>query len=975
MRLLCCSLRTFCAIAVIALVCLTPRPSSADVPCSIFWDSTPRFQEGTPQDIVWYDFKVKCTSSWTIQYALYTNTGSNLAIAGTSGSQYLPASTWIFFHTQGPVSTSGDWRYDTTYNFEVCLKPYPDEDCTGLRELVIPPGGSSGGDVYDLSVYDHDFVEPLTVGVEASGYIELRNDGHDALDVISVDLNFSGVSVTEGDDVDGTDFTISGGSIHEVGDPFRFTPLSSGTLWLDVRVRLDGGSYEEIDTISLTVEDVSDPCAGITCPNICAAGNVRRTGGSCSGGTCNYSSSYDCDNSDLGPYVEYYCDGANRRAKDRYDDYSCSGGSCIHSDRFENDRLVQICTSGCTETSSTTAVCNACVPNWGCTAWSACNGPDNQTRTCTDANGCGTTSGKPSESQVCPCELDSVTWSDTQVNEGTTVSFSVTHLGQCNGECGTYTIVERDIWPNPDDNFVPNEPFCFGSANVTISWVTEHDPEEFGDSEYDVVVDLGSDSVETASELGVAEVNLCEGVSCPDDCAGDTRLYGGVPTVMGDSCECGYEFENCNSLEPPTTYVEYCSADDTEVRAYDLFHNLTCTGSGSCTGAWEHINDRPVTQCTFGCSLTSLVTAACDPSPCQGVTCQDDCSGDTRLRNGIPTVVGDACECRYTNYNCNVLNTTGPVIEYCSATSDIHSHRQYVDHTCTGSGVCSATTPTWISDTLVAPCAYGCTETSSTTAACDACATSWQCTAWSACNGPDNQTRTCTDANGCGTTSGKPSESQLCPCELDSVIWSDANVNAGTEVEFTVEAIGSCSSSNCFDYEILDYDPIFPDVRVVDPTIACLTTSETKTISWTTMNTWPQIFADEFYVRVTMGGDVISSDYLIVDPTNPCADHPCPDDCTGDVRLHSGTPVRGEFGCECEYAEEDCNTLNSTGSTERYCSLDNNVRSHRQHVDYTCVGSGVCTEAGTSWINDIPVESCDYVFEPRSSFLEPVSSA
>ena len=41
------------------------------------------------------------------------------------------------------------------------------------------------------------------------------------------------------------------------------------------------------------------------------------------------------------------------------------------------------------------------------------------------------------------------------------------------------------------------------------------------------------------------------------------------------------------------------------------------------------------------------------------------------------------------------------------------------------------------------------------------CQESWSCTAWSACSG-GTQTRTCTDANSCGTTTSKPIESQSC---------------------------------------------------------------------------------------------------------------------------------------------------------------------------------------------------------------------
>ena len=59
------------------------------------------------------------------------------------------------------------------------------------------------------------------------------------------------------------------------------------------------------------------------------------------------------------------------------------------------------CESGET-CSNCPADCGACpcTPNWQCTAWSSCVNSQ-QTRTCTDANNCGTTSGKPATTQSC----------------------------------------------------------------------------------------------------------------------------------------------------------------------------------------------------------------------------------------------------------------------------------------------------------------------------------------------------------------------------------------------------------------------------------------------------------------------------------------------------------------------------------------------------------------------------------------------
>ena len=41
------------------------------------------------------------------------------------------------------------------------------------------------------------------------------------------------------------------------------------------------------------------------------------------------------------------------------------------------------------------------------------------------------------------------------------------------------------------------------------------------------------------------------------------------------------------------------------------------------------------------------------------------------------------------------------------------------------------------------------------------CTTDWQCTDWGECV-DDVKTRTCTDANSCGTDTGKPEESKEC---------------------------------------------------------------------------------------------------------------------------------------------------------------------------------------------------------------------
>ncbi|GEM_PF-1255438 len=55
-------------------------------------------------------------------------------------------------------------------------------------------------------------------------------------------------------------------------------------------------------------------------------------------------------------------------------------------------------------------ISTTCTPSWSCTAWSTCSNGQ-QTRTCTDSNNCGTTSGKPAESQSCLYGCDPLTCS------------------------------------------------------------------------------------------------------------------------------------------------------------------------------------------------------------------------------------------------------------------------------------------------------------------------------------------------------------------------------------------------------------------------------------------------------------------------------------------------------------------------------------------------------------------------------------
>jgi len=72
-----------------------------------------------------------------------------------------------------------------------------------------------------------------------------------------------------------------------------------------------------------------------------------------------------------------------------------SSGSCTFNGYFQFANFGKQYWS-----SQTVLVTQLCTPSWSCGSWSSCTN-NIQTRTCTDTNSCGVTTGKPVESQSC----------------------------------------------------------------------------------------------------------------------------------------------------------------------------------------------------------------------------------------------------------------------------------------------------------------------------------------------------------------------------------------------------------------------------------------------------------------------------------------------------------------------------------------------------------------------------------------------
>ena len=75
---------------------------------------------------------------------------------------------------------------------------------------------------------------------------------------------------------------------------------------------------------------------------------------------------------------------------------SCSSGTQTRTCTDANS-----CGTTTTRPATTQSCGGVCTESWTCAAWSACSAAGTQTRTCTDTTACGTTAGKPAETQSC----------------------------------------------------------------------------------------------------------------------------------------------------------------------------------------------------------------------------------------------------------------------------------------------------------------------------------------------------------------------------------------------------------------------------------------------------------------------------------------------------------------------------------------------------------------------------------------------
>lgn len=319
-----------------------------------------------------------------------------------------------------------------------------------------------------------------------------------------------------------------------------------------------------------------------------------------------------------------------------------------------------------------------CVPNWQCSAWSICAASGTQTRTCTDTNACGVTTGKPAESQSCtPPDTTKPIVSITAPVAGANVWGATT------------------ITANATDNVgISGVQFKVNGLNVGVE---------------DTIAPYQTTwSVNTAGTYAITAVAR--------DAAGNVQTSSTV-TVTGVAPICTPNWQ-CSAWS-------VCSTSGSQSR--------TCTDANACgvtTG-------KPITTqaCTPPDTTKPLVAIT---SPTAGTSLW-----------GNTTIVANATD------NVGVIGVQFQVNGMNIGTEDMTAPYQ-TSWTPSSEGTYNIT--------AVARDAAGNTQTSVaiTVTAVVPCTPSWQCTAWSQCSTGGQQTRTCTDLNACGVTTGKPAEVQQC---------------------------------------------------------------------------------------------------------------------------------------------------------------------------------------------------------------------
>jgi len=471
----------------------------------------------------------------------------------------------------------------------------------------------------------------------------------------------------------------------------------------------------------------------------------------------------------------------------------------------------------------------ACTENWSCWGWNACvNGQ--QTRTCTDSNHCGTVANRPAATKACDIACNAT--NNAAIAYGITYQCNEPGFGTCRAGGSTASCCSASaggdcmvVYPK---RIMVQGPYDKKTLTVGESWDiaagftltaqtidAKASPRQVwlilsqnGDKKDDKVISQGQYYVyEERSYQGMSDYNVF-GTYVDSIFAGATsdmvqlkKTYVNSLVLNGGCIEtwtCDSWSSCVNNYQSRVCYdVNSCSTTVNKPLTSKPCSGLACVSiSPTLESVFSYsLNDYVEYKCSSNgynfCKASSNVGRCCPSKNSLDSNCmvvwparsilQGDGAGDKKtlsageswnIFGGLNLKV-ESVDARSTPRQTWVtLSKNGVKLDDKVISSGSYYlytpkfFQQYVDFNLFGvyaDSIFSGAT----ADMLQLRYAY----INSLWQADLVCSESWTCGSWSTCSN-SLQTRTCTDANSCGSTAQKPAVSQSCTAPVCSESWS-----------------------------------------------------------------------------------------------------------------------------------------------------------------------------------------------------------